>query len=106
MSEHFPDETKVKLSKLVDSTNCLEKKKSNSVDNKNENLSCDHMYTCNTENLEINLTDPNCQSAESEVKFWKEWLILHLDLIQQQSDEILNKERTILILQQENEMVT
>ncbi|KAJ3656747.1 hypothetical protein Zmor_015796 [Zophobas morio] len=105
MSEHFPDETKVKLSKLVDSTNCLEKKKSNSVDNKNENLSCDHMYTCNTENLEINLTDPNCQSAESEVKFWKEWLILHLDLIQQQSDEILNKERTILILQQENEML-
>lgn len=47
----------------------------------------------------------SCQNAESEVKFLKEWLGLHLDLIQQQNDDLLNKEKTILILQQENEMV-
>jgi hypothetical protein len=105
MSDHFPDESNTKLSNL-DAVNHLEKKNDRS-DNKNElNLPYDHMYASNTENGEIDTTDTNCQSAESEVKFWKEWLILHLDLIQQQSDEIVNKERTILILQQENEMVT
>lgn len=66
------------------------------------NNSYDHMYASNTGNGDVN---PNCQSADSEVKFLKDWLILHLDLIQQQNDEILNKEKTILILQQENEMV-
>ncbi|XP_068903286.1 male-specific lethal 1 homolog [Tenebrio molitor] len=104
MSDHFPDESNTKLSNL-DAVNHLEKKNDRS-DNKNElNLPYDHMYASNTENGEIDTTDTNCQSAESEVKFWKEWLILHLDLIQQQSDEIVNKERTILILQQENEML-
>ncbi|XP_044267496.1 male-specific lethal 1 homolog [Tribolium madens] len=104
MSENFPDECKSKLSKLPDSTSYL----AQSVDKNDLNFAYDHMYASNTENGEINTTiteDANCQSAESEVKFWKEWLILHLDLIQQQSDEILNKERTILILQQENEML-
>ncbi|EFA03911.2 hypothetical protein TcasGA2_TC014045 [Tribolium castaneum] len=102
MSENFPDECKSKLSKLPDSTSYL----AQSVDKSDLNFAYDHMYASNTENGEINTTqDANCQSAESEVKFWKDWLILHLDLIQQQSDEILNKERTILILQQENEML-
>lgn len=69
------------------------------------NNSYDHMYASNTGNGDVNAANPNCQSADSEVKFLKDWLILHLDLIQQQNDEILNKEKTILILQQENEMV-
>lgn len=71
------------------------------------NNSYDHMYATNSGNGDVNELGPNCQSqsAESEVKFLKDWLILHLDLIQQQNDEILNKEKTILILQQENEMV-
>lgn len=67
----------------------------------------DHMYATNTENGEIVRSEADFNSAEeSEVKFWKDWLMLHLDLIQQQNDEIVNKERTILILQQENEMVS
>lgn len=70
------------------------------------NFSYEHMYASNTENGELDPTNAgNCQTAESEVKFLKEWLLLHLDLIQQQNDEILNKEKAILYLQQENEMV-
>lgn len=70
------------------------------------NFSYEHMYASNTENGELDATTAgNCQTAESEVKFLKEWLLLHLDLIQQQNDEILNKEKAILYLQQENEMV-
>lgn len=70
------------------------------------NFSYEHMYASNTENGELIPTNvSNCQTAESEVKFLKEWLLLHLDLIQQQNDEILNKEKAILYLQQENEMV-
>lgn len=68
------------------------------------NRSYDHMYATNAgNNGDLNVI--NYQSAESEVKFLKDWLLLHLDLIQQQNDEILNKEKTILFLQQENEMV-
>lgn len=78
----------------------------NSTDGKDDlNNPYDHMYASDTGNGDTNAVNPSCQSAESEVKFLKDWLILHLDLIQQQNDEILNKERTILILQQENEMV-
>lgn len=80
-------------------------------DNLNElNLSCDHMYATNNENgvLDVNEEDDeevNCQNAESEVNFFKDWLLYHLDLIQQQNEEILSKERTILFLKQENEKV-
>lgn len=69
------------------------------------NNSYDHVYSTNSD-LNTVINNSNCQSAESEVKFLKDWLVLHLDLIQQQNDEILNKEKTILILQQENEMVS
>lgn len=80
-------------------------------DNLNElNLSCDHMYATNNENgvLDVNEEDDDevsCQNAGSEVNFFKDWLLYHLDLIQQQNEEILSKERTILYLKQENEKV-
>lgn len=70
-------------------------------------LPYDHMYaSSNSEVNGVNSSDSNCQSTESEVKFLKEWLVIHLDLIQQQNDEILSKEKAIYILQQENEMVS
>uniref|UniRef100_A0A1Y1MA03 PEHE domain-containing protein n=2 Tax=Photinus pyralis TaxID=7054 RepID=A0A1Y1MA03_PHOPY len=70
------------------------------------NLPYDHMYASNTENFNlINNSNFNCQNAENEVKFLKDWLLTNLDLIQQQNDEILNKEKTIHILKQENEML-
>lgn len=97
-----------KLVNLIESTNCYNREGEKADNNKEEkNFPFNHMYTSNTENGELDLAEVvTCQSTESEVKFWKEWLILHLDLIQQQNDEILNKERTILILQEENEMVS
>ncbi|XP_050302663.1 male-specific lethal 1 homolog [Anthonomus grandis grandis] len=50
-------------------------------------------------------SDASCQTAESEVKELKEWLILHTDLIQHQNEEILKRERQIYLLQKENEML-
>ncbi|KRT80546.1 hypothetical protein AMK59_8461 [Oryctes borbonicus] len=69
-------------------------------------LPYDHMYASSNSDVNgVSSSEANCQSAESEVKFLKEWLVIHLDLIQQQNDEILSKERAIYILQQENEML-
>ncbi|KAF5294066.1 hypothetical protein FQA39_LY13540 [Lamprigera yunnana] len=88
-------------------TGCIEKLNfvTNS-DNKDDlKLSYDHMYASNTDNVRVNNVKSNCQSAESEVKFLKEWLLAHLNLIQQQNDEILTKEKTIHILKRENEML-
>lgn len=92
-----------KLTDCIDTINYL-----NNVDNNKDdlNLSYDHMYASNTaDGVDLNPADPNCQNTESEVKFLKEWLLLHLDLIQQQNDEILNKDKIIFNLKQENEMV-
>lgn len=57
------------------------------------------------ENAEVNSSDANCQPIECEVKSLKEWLVLHNDLIQQQNEDILEKEHRIYVLQRENEMV-
>lgn len=95
---------KAKLTDCIENANYLNN--IDSEDNKDDsNLSYDHMYATNNVNVDINPEELTCQNAESEVKFLKEWLLMHLDLIQQQNDEILNKEKTILILKQENEMV-
>ena len=105
MSEDFSHlNSNAKLSNLVQTVNYY--KNSNHTQSTDVlNPSCDRHYSTSTEDGEINPDGTNCQSAESEVRFLKEWLMLHLDLIQQQNDEILDKEKTILILQQENEMV-
>lgn len=71
----------------------------------NINLAYDHIYATNKAKNGVNNTENNCQNAESEVRFLKEWLLIHLDLIQQQNDDILSKEKTIFLLQQENEML-
>lgn len=73
------------------------------------NTGCDHGYSSNNgENGDVNTPDlANCQqTAESEVRFLRQWILVHLDLIQQQNDDILNKEKAIFLLQQENEMVS
>lgn len=96
-----------KLLNLPENFDYFNQINTNNCGNKSDlNLSYDHIYASNTENGALDAANSSCQTAESEVKFLKEWLILHLDLIQQQNDEILNKEKTILILQQENEMVS
>lgn len=66
------------------------------------NFPFDHMYACNSDNSDLN---SERQAGESEVRHLKDLLLLHLDLIQQQSDEIVNKDKFIAQLRQENEMV-
>lgn len=109
MSEDFHDENNAKLSKPVksvyfDEINTAEEEISDEEVDVN-----DHMYASNTENDEVNEVsspDLSCQTAESEVKFLKEWLILHTDLVQQQNDDIIDKDKEIYLLRKENEMVS
>lgn len=101
MNDDFPYESDAKLIDCEDSltyVNRTEQTDSNFVQNS-------EFYSNYTENAEVTSSDANCQTAESEVKSLKEWLILHNDLIQQQNDDILEKERQIYLLQRENEMV-
>lgn len=110
MSEDFHDENNTKLSKRVKSVSYF-----NDINTAEEEISDeeinvnDHMYASNTENDEVNEVsspDLSCQTAESEVKFLKEWLILHTDLVQQQNDDIIDKDKEIYLLRKENEMVS
>ncbi|GJQ70615.1 hypothetical protein Trydic_g23007 [Trypoxylus dichotomus] len=74
------------------------------LSNSTENV--DYFNTINdSENIDdLSLPyDHMYASSNSDVN--GEWLVIHLDLIQQQNDEILSKERAIYILQQENEML-
>lgn len=59
----------------------------------------DHMYASVETGLAGN--EPN-----SEVRHLKELLLLHLDVIQQQSEQLVTKEKTITNLRQENETVS
>lgn len=67
------------------------------------NFPFDHMYACNSDNSE--LTNNCTTTGESEVKHLKELLLVHLDLIQQQSEQLINKDKQIRSLKRENEMV-
>lgn len=86
----------------------------NYFNNLNSNNSGDlaYMYATNDQqtsdgdNLDLAAPTTDCQSLESEVKFLREWLLVHLELVQQQNDDILNKDNTILLLKQENAMVS
>lgn len=110
MSEDFPTNAKFNVEKYYPQTkiNAISSKFTVIPNNFNH-----HNQLLNSTNIKdvLNVTSETkqecgkCQSAESEVSFLKEWLLLHLDLIQQQNEEITSKERTILILQQENEML-
>lgn len=109
MSEGFHDENNANLSKCIKTVALFDE-----LNEIEENLSdedinvIDHMYSSNAENEEQNVSTPSlsCQTAESEVKLIKDWLILHTDLIQQQNDDIIDRDREIYILRKENEMVS
>lgn len=111
MSEDFSNNHSAKYSDIVNTANFYQH--INNISENNEELGhpYDHIYASNNDNsilnsdIETHKQKPNCQTADSEVRFLKQWLLLHLDLIQQQNEEILSKEKTILILQQENEML-
>ncbi|XP_055595327.1 protein male-specific lethal-1-like [Uranotaenia lowii] len=68
-----------------------------------ENL--DHVY-CNTASTDVGGKDTSEQmSLFKEVKQLQSILLLHLDLIQEQSDQILAKDKLIIKLKDENEML-
>lgn len=113
MSEGFHDENNANLSKCIKTVALFDE-----IHSIEENLSdeeinvIDHMYSSNVDNEERNVNTVagtpslSCQTAESEVKLIKDWLILHTDLIQQQNDDIIDRDREIYILRKENEMVS
>nr|CAI5858272.1 unnamed protein product [Callosobruchus analis] len=130
MNEEFQDENKRKTSikylseQELDETEEIESNNSNSGEESSDEANViDHMYHSSDTNIigvEATLsqshtfkedltsspvTSGGCQTLESEVKFIKEWLILHTDLIQQQNDDILDKDREIYLLRKENEML-
>lgn len=107
MSEDFSNKISAKYSD-VNSSDYYQSQINNISENIDKILHpYDHIYASKNDNsnIETHKHKLNCQTAESEVRFLKQWLLLHLDLIQHQNEEILSKERSILILQQENEMV-
>jgi len=59
----------------------------------------DHMYASLTEGATV-------QKDGAEVKHLKELLLLHLDLIQQQSEQLVTKDKQLSALRQENETVS
>lgn len=68
-----------------------------------ENL--DHVY-CNTASTDVGNKESSEQiSLFKEVKQLQSILLLHLDLIQEQSDQILAKDKLIIKLKDENEML-
>uniref|UniRef100_A0A1B6DR50 Uncharacterized protein n=1 Tax=Clastoptera arizonana TaxID=38151 RepID=A0A1B6DR50_9HEMI len=75
----------------------------NSKDNKSGILpfpcDFDHIYASKmAENVKV-------QDSNSEIIHLKELLLLHLDLIQQQSEQLVTKDKQITALKQETEMV-
>lgn len=106
MTEGFHDEKNAKFCDCVNSFTYLNKVNSSEEELSDEEIDViGHMYSPN-DNNESDETVINCQTAESEVTFIKEWLILQTDLIQQQNDDIIDKDREIYILRKENEMVS
>lgn len=73
----------------------------------------DHMYASMTDNgaTAANTATSPLRGNEArhtdltEVKHLKELLLLHLDLIQQQSEQIVTKDKLLAALKQENETV-
>lgn len=63
-------------------------------------LEFDHLYASNMSDSE-KLTD-----RDSEVMHLKELLLLHLDLIQQQSEQLVTKDKQISALKLENDTVS
>lgn len=66
------------------------------------------MYSCDFDHMYASVNDISCtpnQSRDKETKHLKELLLLHLDLIQQQSEQIVTKDKQIAALKQDYETV-
>lgn len=108
MTDCFHDGKNAKFCDCVKSFTYLNRVNSSTEDLSDEEIDViGHMYSPNdSDEADSAEAVINCQTAESEVRFIKEWLILQTDLIQQQNDDIIDKDREIFILRKENEMVS
>lgn len=109
MSEGFHDDSNANLSNCIKTVALFDEINSIEENFSDEEINViDHMYSSNADHEEQDVSTPSlsCQTAESEVKLIKDWLILHTDLIQQQNDDIIDRDREIFVLRKENEMVS
>lgn len=75
--------------------------------NISNNITFDHNYSELTNNLtNTGITDDNPSDTESEVTCLKNLLLPHLQLIQQQNEQIIIQEKHIRSLQFQNAMVS
>lgn len=69
---------------------------------KNNIINLDHVY-CNTNDSKY--TNEKSDNVCNEIKQLQSILILHLDLIQEQSDQLITKDKLLSSLKQENEIL-
>nr|CAD7426805.1 unnamed protein product [Timema monikensis] len=60
-------------------------------------------YSCELDHMYASLNEGENAQDNTEVKHLKELLLLHLDLIQQQSEQLVTKDKQLSSLRQENE---
>ncbi|XP_060517330.1 uncharacterized protein LOC132696492 [Cylas formicarius] len=102
MSEDFYHATDVKLSESI---NYFEPTIQPLDYSNDDRKFCIPMYATCSESIEVTSSDLKTQTSECEIQALKEWLLLHSDLIQQQNDDILDKERQIFFLKRQNEIL-
>lgn len=79
--------------------------------NKNQDFAatqdkCPKLYSCDFDHMYASVNDLSCTASQvKEAKHLKELLLLHLDLIQQQSEQIVTKDKQIAALKQDYETV-
>ncbi|KAK6639958.1 hypothetical protein RUM43_008235 [Polyplax serrata] len=77
--------------------------------NKNQDFAatqdkCPKLYSCDFDHMYASVNDLSCTASQvKEAKHLKELLLLHLDLIQQQSEQIVTKDKQIAALKQDYE---
>lgn len=109
MSEGFHDENNANLSKCIKTVALFDELNEIEENLSDEEINVFRIVNADPDNEEqqtVSTPSLSCQTAESEVTLIKDWLILHTDLIQQQNDDIIDRDREIYILRKENELVS
>lgn len=63
-------------------------------------------FPCDFDHMYASMAEHDSAAAAAEVRQLKDLLLLHLDLIQQQSEQLVNKDKQLCNLRQENDMVS
>lgn len=91
----------------MDSTASNLNKLNRKTDLHNNYNNLDHLYCHTNESNHIRATNTgnDMGTIRKEIKQLKAMLLLHLDLIQEQSDQLMSKDKLLASLRQENEML-